>query len=82
MPLALARGMGAAFPFRGTIAPQLIRDDPRGHVRQTLEELAEELLGRLLVPPTLHQDIKDISILIDGTLEIMALTIDRQTHLV
>jgi hypothetical protein len=73
---------GHDFPFRDTMASQLTRDEHPGHVRQALEELVEERLSRLLVPPTLHQDIKDISILIDGTPWIMALTIDRQTLLV
>jgi hypothetical protein len=36
--------------LRGTIAFQLVSDDDPRHVRQPLQQLAEELLGGFLVP--------------------------------
>jgi hypothetical protein len=40
----------------------------------------EELLGRFLVATTLHQDIEDVSVLVDGTPEIVPFTGDREEH--
>src|SRR5436190_1874825 len=39
--------------LRRAVALQLIRDDHPWHVLQPLEQLAEKLLGRLLVPSAL-----------------------------
>ena len=41
-------------PLRGTIALQLVRDDDPRNILAALEQLTEELLGRVLIPPTLH----------------------------
>jgi len=41
----------------GTIAFELVRDDHPRNILAALEPLAEESLGRVLVPPTLDQDI-------------------------
>src|SRR5262245_54608817 len=68
--------------FGGTVALQLIRDDDAWHKPQALEQLAEELLRRFFVPTTLHQDIEHMAVLIDGPPQIIALTIDRQKHLI
>src|SRR5215471_15633675 len=40
----------------GAIALEFIGNDHARYVGQSLEQLAEELLGRLLIPPTLDQD--------------------------
>jgi hypothetical protein len=40
-------------PLRRAIAFELVRDDHPWHVGQALEQLPEELLGGVLVPPTL-----------------------------
>lgn len=48
------------------IALQFFSHDHPRHVCQALEELAEELLGGVLVPSTLHQNIEDVIVLIDG----------------
>jgi hypothetical protein len=47
-------------PLRSPITFELIRDDDSWDVGQPLEELAEELLGRVLVAPPLHQDVEDV----------------------
>ena len=59
--------------LRRTIALQLVRDDHTGHVLQALEQLAKELFRGLRMPPTLHQDIQDVVVLIDGPPQVMAL---------
>src|SRR5262245_1623241 len=60
------------------VALELIRDDDPGHILEPLEQLAKELLGRLLIPPTLHQDVEHVIVLIDGAPQVMAFTIDGQ----
>ena len=65
-------------PLRRAVAFQPIGDDDPRHVPAAFKELAEELLGRVLVPPTLHQDIEHRPVLIHGPPEIMALPIDRE----
>jgi hypothetical protein len=70
------------FPLRRTVALELIRDDDPRDILTAFEELAEELLRRLLVPSALHQDIEDIAVLIHRPPEIMALAIYREEDLV
>jgi hypothetical protein len=73
---------GQDFPLRGAVALELIgHDDPR-HVLAPFEELAEELLGRVLVPPALHQDIEYSPVLIHGPPEIVALAMDGEKDLI
>jgi hypothetical protein len=73
---------GEYLALGGPVAFELIRDEHPWHVRELLEQLAEELLRGAFVPPTLHEDIEDIPILIDGAPQIVALTMDRQKHLI
>ena len=49
------------------IALELTRDAHAQHVRQPLEEPAEEQLGDLLVPTTVHRDIEHVAVLISRT---------------
>jgi hypothetical protein len=69
-------------PLCSAVALELIRDDYSGDILTAFEELAEELLRRFLVPPSLHQDIEDIAVLIHRPPEIMALAIYREEDLV
>ena len=64
------------FPLRRPVAFELVGEDHAGHVGEPLEEFTEELLGSPLVAPTLHEDIKHIPILINGTPQIVLLPID------
>jgi hypothetical protein len=68
--------------LRGPIAFQLVRDDHPRYVGQSLQQLAEELLGRFLVSAALHENIQDVAILIDGPPQILARTVDREEHFV
>ena len=47
-------------PMRHAIAGQLVTDQHPRYVACAFEQLAEKLLRRLLIAPTLHQDIEDI----------------------
>jgi hypothetical protein len=62
----------------GSITLQLIRDDDPWSILASFEELAEEFLRSLLVPPALHQDIEDVPVLVDGTPEIVPCPIDGE----
>ena len=68
--------------FGGPVALQLIRDDHAGHIPQALEQLAEELLRSLFVAPALHQDIKEVVVLIHRPPQVMTLAVDGQKHLI
>jgi hypothetical protein len=69
---------GEEVPLRRAVAFQLVGDEHPWRVRQTFEQLPEELFGRMLVPPTLHQDIEDVPLLIDRLPEIVLLAVNRE----
>ena len=48
----------------GAIALEFIGDDYSRHVGQPFKKLAKELFCSLLVAPTLHQDIKNVAVLL------------------
>src|SRR5215471_12911825 len=73
---------GQDLPFGRAITLELVRDDHPWHVLQALEQLAKELLRRLLVAAALHQDVEDVVVLIYRAPEIMALPINRQKHFI
>jgi len=50
--------------LRRAVAFQPIGDDDPWHVPAALEELAEERLGSVLIPPALHENIQDVAVLI------------------
>jgi hypothetical protein len=68
--------------LRGAIAFELIGDEPPWDILTPFEELMEELLGRFFVPPSLHQDIEDGTVLIHGSPQIVTLFSNRDKHLI
>src|SRR5262249_59189075 len=68
--------------LRRAVALELIRDDHPWHVLHPLEQLAKELLCRLLVAPLLDEDVQDVVVLIHRTPQVMALTVNRQKHFI
>jgi hypothetical protein len=68
--------------LRGAEALELIGYDDTWHVLAPFEELAQELLCGLLVPPPLHQDIEHDAVLIHSAPQIMALTVEREKHFI
>jgi hypothetical protein len=83
----LARAMLAMFHPRhhltcGGVALELIRDEHPGHVWQGFAQLFDECFGRPRVATTRHQDIEDVTVLIHGPPQVMALAMDGQNHLV
>src|SRR3954454_14603414 len=72
---------GHHLSLRGPVAGQLVRDhDTRGPAR-LLEQLAEQALGGLFVPPLLDEDVEHDPILVDRPPEPMLRSPDHQAHL-
>src|SRR5262245_50525307 len=69
---------GQDLPFGRAVALQFVRDDDPRYVLTSFEQLVEELLGSLLVAPTLHQDVQNIVVLIHRPPQVMAFAIHRQ----
>jgi len=64
------------------VALQLIRDEHPWDILTAFEELTEEFLRSLLVPPPLHQDVEHHAIMIDRPPEIVPLLIDRDEYFI
>jgi hypothetical protein len=60
----------------GTIALELGRDDHPRDILATLEQLAGEFLGRVLVAPALYKNIQDVPSLIHRPPQIITLTVE------
>ena len=69
-------------PLCRAVACKLIGDDHSGDILTAFEELAEEFLRRFLVPPSLHQDIEDIAVLIHRPPEVMSFAMNSEEDLV
>src|SRR5262249_37055369 len=64
------------------VALQLIGNDDAGHVLEPFEQLAKELLGRLLSTPALDQDVEHVVVLVDSTPQGVPFAIDREKDLI
>src|SRR5262245_18023377 len=53
IPVLAVLHAGQDLPLGRTIAFELVRDDHPRHILAALEQLAEEFLGRVLIPPAL-----------------------------
>jgi hypothetical protein len=72
---------GQYLPLGGAVALQLVGDMHPWDVLASFEQHAEELLGYLLAAPTLHENIKDVAVLIYRTPEIVTCAVAREKHL-
>ncbi len=68
--------------MRRTIASQLVGHETGRFQSLTLEECPKESTRRTPVPPGLHQDIDQVTILIHRAPQILALTMDPHEHFV
>src|SRR5689334_15923830 len=73
---------GHNLALRRTGASQLVSDEHTRRVAQAFQQFAEEPLGGFGIAPALHQDAEDVSILIDGSPQIMNLAANADEHLV
>jgi hypothetical protein len=68
--------------LRGPIARSLVRDDHPWPGDQALELLAAKLRGSVLVPPTLHEDIEHLAVLIYGPPPIVTFAMNGEEDLI
>ena len=64
------------------VASQLVRHQPEGHATLPLQQLAKKAFGCPAVATRLDEDVDDVAILIDGTPEILPLSLDGDEDLV
>jgi hypothetical protein len=67
--------------LHGAVALECSGDNDPWAMREALPQLPEELLGRALVAPGLHQDIEGVSVLVHGPPELGPLLVQRDEHL-
>ena len=68
--------------FCSPITPELIGNDHARNVSQSFEQLAKEAFGSFFVAPALHQDVEDITILIDRSPEVVFFSTESEYDLV
>ena len=61
-----------ALALRRAIAFECIGDDHPWDVLQSLEQLAEERLGRRRIAPPLYEDVEHVIVLIDCSPQVMS----------
>ena len=69
-------------PMGRAIASQLVGDQPPRRAALPLQQLAEEALGGSPIAARLNENIDHVTILINGTPEILTPTLDRDEDLV
>jgi hypothetical protein len=69
-------------PMRGVIAFEFIRHQPARLIALAFKQATKEAHGRLLVPPTLDQDINRVAVLINGPPQILLFPLNRDEHFV
>ncbi len=69
-------------PMRRRVASQLVGDQPPRHAALTLQQLAKKTFRSPAVPTRLDEDVDDVAVLIDGTPEILPLSLDGDEDLV
>ena len=74
------RGEGG--PVGCPITAQLVGDQAVGNVAQPLPQLAKEPFGRTCIPAFLHQNIKRVSVLVDGPPQVIALSSDTNKQFI
>jgi hypothetical protein len=68
--------------LRRAMAFQLVCDEHPWDIGYALEQLPEESLSGVLVPPPLYENIQNIAVLIHGPPQIVAFAIDREKNLI
>jgi hypothetical protein len=71
-----------ALPLGRSITLELVRHDHAGDICEPLQPLAEKLLGGLLIPAALDQNIEHVAVLIHRPPEILVFPMDREEDFV
>ena len=64
------------------LAPELFGHHLQGDSALSLQQLTEQALRRTSVSPPLNEDIKDVTVLVDRTPQVVAVTLNRDKYLV
>ena len=67
---------------RRIVASEFVGDQPARFTPLAFQEAAKEAYGRLFVPSWLHQKINVVTILIDGSPQILLLSLNGDKHLI
>ncbi len=68
--------------LRRAVTLELICNDHARDILQALQQLAEELLRRLLISPALDEDVQHLTLLIHCSPKVMCASVDTDEHLV
>ena len=69
-------------PLRSTIALQFVGDDPERFLTLAPNQSAQESLACTLIAARLQQNVDHVTVLVDGTPEILQLAVDSKEDLV
>jgi hypothetical protein len=64
------------------VTPEPIRDDQSGYIPRALQQLPEELLSCSFISAALDQDVGHLTLLVDGTPEVMSTPVDLEEHFI
>ena len=73
---------GHEVPVCNTVAAQFVGHEPHRFLSLTVQQAAEESPRCTRVPTRLDEEVDQVTILIHGAPEILALTVDRHEHFV
>ena len=65
-----------------TVASQLVRHDNPWRSSLWFEQFTEEFVGGPLIPASLHQDVKHLSVLVDGSPQVVLFAVDFHLYFV
>ncbi len=69
-------------PMCNTVAAQLVGHEPHGFLSLTFQEFPKEFSRRAPVPAGLDEEVDQVTVLVDRTPQILALTVDRDEDFV
>ena len=70
------------FPVRGIIACEFVGDEPAWFIALALDQATEEAHGRVFVAAALHENINRVTILIDGSPQVLVFSLNRDKDLI
>src|SRR5689334_15377498 len=74
--------IGQDFTLRNAVTTKTIGDETPRFVPQSSEQPLEESLGRIRVPPVLHQNVEHDAVLVHRAPEIMQSAVDPDEHFI
>jgi hypothetical protein len=80
--LSVVRHTWQDCPLRSTIALQFVGDDPERFLTLASNQSAQESLGCTLIAARLQQNVDHVTVLVDGTPEILLASVDSNEQLV